>query len=133
LKFFWKASGFKSEDPKSFEYVADFQKKLETDELVMTRVAFTSTRKRASIVIRQPQFEGTDKEVRVYTKGGPDFLMPDVTHFLDENLVAQELEEEAATMDLEPLQNYPAVFAEDDVGIEDYKVLVDRTVRCFAD
>lgn len=47
-------------------------------------VAFTSSRKRASIIVTQPGKEGTDQEVRVYTKGAPDVLFDYVSHCLDE-------------------------------------------------
>jgi Ca2+-transporting ATPase len=50
----------------------------------LNEVAFTSSRKRASIVVTQPGKEGTDQEVRVYTKGAPDVLFDYVTHALDE-------------------------------------------------
>ena len=51
-------------------------------ELELVRIPFTSSRKKASVIVRQPALEGTDREVRVYTKGGPDFIMKHVTKFL---------------------------------------------------
>jgi magnesium-transporting ATPase (P-type) len=66
----------------SFEQVSAFQDELKTPGKVLLKIPFTSKRKRASIVIHQPE-AGEDRAVRVFTKGGPDFLMPDVTHMLD--------------------------------------------------
>lgn len=50
-----------------------------TEENTLALISFSSTRKRASIVVRNAEEEGTDKEVRVYTKGAPDMLFPMVT------------------------------------------------------
>lgn len=52
------------------------------DENVLCIVPFSSQRKRGSIVVRNPDAEGTDQEVRVYCKGAPDFLLPDTTQVL---------------------------------------------------
>lgn len=43
-------------------------------ENVLCVIPFTSKRKRGSIVVRNPDQEGTDQEVRVYCKGAPDML-----------------------------------------------------------
>jgi len=45
-----------------------------TEENTLCVISFTSSRKRASIVVRNPDQAGTDQEVRVYTKGAPDML-----------------------------------------------------------
>jgi len=45
-------------------------------ENVLQTISFSSKRKRGSIIIRQPEHEGTDREVRIYTKGAPDMLQP---------------------------------------------------------
>lgn len=45
-----------------------------TEENTLQVISFTSSRKRASIVVRNPDQEGTDREVRVYCKGAPDML-----------------------------------------------------------
>jgi magnesium-transporting ATPase (P-type) len=47
-------------------------------------VAFTSSRKRATMAVRRADREGEADEVRVYTKGAPDVLFDYVTHVLDE-------------------------------------------------
>jgi magnesium-transporting ATPase (P-type) len=43
----------------------------------LLKIPFSSSRKKQTIVVHQPDQEGTDKEVRVYTKGGPDFMLRD--------------------------------------------------------
>ena len=42
-------------------------------------IQFDSDRKTSSIIVRYPEWEGSNKEVRVYTKGAMDFLMKNVT------------------------------------------------------
>jgi magnesium-transporting ATPase (P-type) len=54
-----------------------------TDENTLSLISFSSSRKRASIVIRNPSKEGTNAEVRVYTKGAPDMLFPMLTGVLN--------------------------------------------------
>lgn len=53
----------------------DIKNKLSEDNILQT-ISFSSKRKRGSIIIRRPEHEGTDKEVRIYTKGAPDMLQP---------------------------------------------------------
>jgi magnesium-transporting ATPase (P-type) len=45
-----------------------------TDQNTLELISFSSSRKRASIVVRNPEKRGTNQEVRVYTKGAPDML-----------------------------------------------------------
>jgi magnesium-transporting ATPase (P-type) len=40
----------------------------------MALISFSSSRKRASIVVKYAEKAGQDDEVRVYTKGAPDML-----------------------------------------------------------
>ena len=51
----------------------DFKNSL-TEENILCIVPFTSTRKRGTIVVRNPELEGSDQEVRVYCKGAPDMV-----------------------------------------------------------
>lgn len=44
-------------------------------ENILLEAPFSYSRKRGSVVIRNPQFEGTDREVRVYCKGAPEILL----------------------------------------------------------
>ena len=60
LNFFMKEYGG--------ENCVKHKKKLETDGIYEDIIAFTSARKKASIIVK------TDGGYRMYTKGGPDFL-----------------------------------------------------------
>ena len=51
-----------------------------TDDRILCIVPFTSKRKMGSIVVRQSDRIGTDKEVRVYCKGAPDMLLNKVEY-----------------------------------------------------
>jgi len=54
-----------------------------SDENTLELISFSSSRKRASIVVRNPAKEGTDGEVRVYTKGAPDMLFDKLSGVVD--------------------------------------------------
>lgn len=56
----------------------------EKEDILLQTIQFTSGRKRASVVVRDPSKSGTDKEVRVYCKGGPEFLFPFATKVVGE-------------------------------------------------
>jgi len=45
-----------------------------TEENTLALISFSSSRKRASIVVRNPAKAGQADEVRIYTKGAPDML-----------------------------------------------------------
>jgi magnesium-transporting ATPase (P-type) len=45
-----------------------------TEENTLAVIAFSSSRKRASIVVRDSSKAGQEGEVRIYTKGAPDML-----------------------------------------------------------
>ena len=54
--------------------------KKEVNEIVQCVVEFSSSRKRASVVVKH------NGGVRVYTKGAPDMLFPLLTGVLDSNM-----------------------------------------------
>ena len=54
------------------------EKKKLTDENTLCVVSFSSSRKRASIAIRNPGAPA-DREVRIYTKGAPDMILDTTT------------------------------------------------------
>jgi magnesium-transporting ATPase (P-type) len=56
-----------------------------TEENILTVIAFTSSRKRGSIVVRNPEQEGTDQEVRLYCKGAPDMVLDTTSHVIGPN------------------------------------------------
>jgi len=55
------------------------------DENTLELISFSSSRKRASIIVRNAEKEGTDQEVRVYTKGAPDMLFDRLSGVIDGN------------------------------------------------
>ena len=44
-------------------------------ENILLNIPFNSGRKRRSIVLRRPDFEGSNQEVRVYTKGASEKIL----------------------------------------------------------
>jgi len=47
---------------------------MKSEENTLCLIPFSSSRKRATICIRNPAMAGTNQEVRVYCKGAPDVL-----------------------------------------------------------
>lgn len=45
------------------------------EQRILEVLQFSSERKRATIAIRYPELEGTDREVRIFSKGAPDILI----------------------------------------------------------
>jgi len=56
-----------------------------SEDFILTIISFSSSRKRASIVVRDPKMAGTDQEVRVYCKGAPDMLFDFTTKVVCED------------------------------------------------
>lgn len=65
-----------------------------TEDNTVSVIQFTSSRKRASIVVRNPNLEGTDREIRVYCKGAPDMLFDYTTSVLCADGSTQYLEDQ---------------------------------------
>lgn len=63
------------------------------EDNVLCEIPFTSDRKKASIVVRQPEMEGTDHEVRVYCKGAPDMLLPFTDYVICADGLTRNLDE----------------------------------------
>jgi len=103
----------------------DFKKDL-TEDRVLCVVPFTSTRKRGSIVVRYPDLEGTDQEVRVYCKGAPDMLFPDTSKVVCNDGTVQSVDDSTKVPD--SLLNGDAEGAEDT-----HMGIYNRTVKKFAD
>jgi Ca2+-transporting ATPase len=95
-----------------------------TDENTLALISFSSSRKRASIVVRNTEKEGTDQEVRIYTKGAPDMLFPLVTGIIDGSGDVQECDAGV---------NTPSELME--IGNEaetTYMGILEKTVKLFA-
>lgn len=55
------------------------QKNALTDDILLSVIQFTSSRKKASVVVK------TNSGVRVYTKGAPDMLFPNCSKILTDS------------------------------------------------
>ena len=103
------------------------EKKRLLEENTLCTVSFTSARKRASIVVRRPEFEGTNKEVRVYCKGAPDMVFEDTTHVVCADGSVQGINEEG-TCPMELIQQGE----HKDTDLVSYQAQFDRTIKKFA-
>jgi Ca2+ transporting ATPase len=97
-----------------------------TEENTVTVISFTSSRKKASIVVRNPELEGTDREVRLYCKGAPDMVLETTTQVLCPDGSTQYLDDQI-TVPAELLNN-----GENDSTQDSYRGLFERTVKKFA-
>lgn len=53
-----------------------------TEENTCALISFSSSRKRASIVVKYPSKAGQEDEVRIYTKGAPDMVFDSTTNVM---------------------------------------------------
>lgn len=53
-----------------------------TEDNTCALISFTSSRKRASIVVKYPSKAGNSDEVRIYTKGAPDVIFDSTTNVM---------------------------------------------------
>jgi P-type Ca2+ transporter type 2C len=97
-----------------------------TEENTISVIQFTSSRKKASIVVRNPDLEGTDREVRVYCKGAPDMVLDTTTQVLCPDGSTQYLDDQT-NVPAELLNN-----GETDSTQDSYRGLFERTVKKFA-
>ena len=96
-----------------------------TEENTLCVISFSSSRKRASIVVRNPEMAGTDQEVRVYCKGAPDMVLDYTTNVICEDGSVQSLD--ANTYVPAELLGKDAADTQDT-----YRGLFERTVKKFA-
>jgi len=68
-------------------------KELEEDN-ILSIISFTSGRKRASIVVKDPSKEGEDDEVRVWCKGAPDVLLEYTTGVICQDGSVADIDDE---------------------------------------
>lgn len=97
-----------------------------TEENTISVIQFTSSRKKASIVVRNPDLEGTDREVRIYCKGAPDMVLDTTTQVLCPDGSTQYLDDQT-NVPAELLNN-----GENDSTQDSYRGLFERTVKKFA-
>ena len=97
-----------------------------TEENTLSVISFSSSRKRASIVVRNPEFAGTDQEVRLYCKGAPDMVLETTESVLAADGSIANLDDTIAV---------PAelLFGAEQDGLTDtHRGLFNRTVKKFA-
>lgn len=97
------------------------------EENILTVIPFTSDRKKASIVVRQPEMEGTDQEIRVYCKGAPDMLLQHTQNVLCADGLIRGLDEECG----EPICNELLQLGEQPF-VTTERELIERTIKKFA-
>ena len=96
-----------------------------TDEKILCVVPFTSSRKRGSIVVRREELRGTDREVRVYCKGAPDVLFPNIQSVI--GVSGEPIDSSAQVEVPKELLNG------DEEGMNDSQLgILERTVKLFA-
>lgn len=99
-----------------------------TDDKILCIVPFTSSRKMGSIVVKQQDKLGTDKEVRVYCKGAPDMLLQKVSYSITKDGTVAPINSQTQVPSelLKPMEK--------ETGAQDsHRGLFDRTVKTFAD
>lgn len=101
------------------------EKKRLLEENILCTVSFTSARKRASIVVRRPEFEGTNKEVRVYCKGAPDMVFDDTNYVVCADGSVQDINERGQAPDILLEEHEPK-------DALSYREQFDRTIKKFA-
>lgn len=97
------------------------------DEMILCNIPFTSKRKMGSIVVKRETAD-KDHEVRVYTKGAPDMLLPKCGFSISKDGKLVPIGSKA------PVPT-PLLHAGEAAGhAEDtYRSFFDRTVKKFAD
>ena len=97
------------------------------DENILTVIAFTSSRKRGSIVVRNPAKAGTDQEVRVYCKGAPDMVLDTTSYVLDPNGNVVGIHENVE------IPNELLSAGTEHAGSCSHREVFERTIKNFAD
>jgi Ca2+-transporting ATPase len=97
-----------------------------TEENLLQILPFTSSRKRASVVVRYSEHAGTDKEVVVFTKGAPDMLFKLLAGVLNEDGEIAGPEDSAPF----PEKLADAMIEEDES--ETHLSVMEKTIKFFA-
>ena len=97
-----------------------------TEDNTLLVISFTSSRKRASIVVRDPSKEGTNQEVRIYCKGAPDMLFDFTSNVIN-------AEGGIASLDSNTYVPQELLNSDESPGVQDtHRGLFERTVKKFA-
>jgi len=96
-----------------------------TKDRQLALISFSSSRKRASIVVKQQGKEGADDEVRIYTKGAPDMLF---------DCTSNVLLADGTTVSFDDTTEMPSALlkAGESSATGTYRELYERTVHTFA-
>lgn len=98
-----------------------------TEDNTLCLISFSSSRKRASIVVRNPAKAGTNEEVRVYTKGAPDMLFDFTSHCITKDGSIAQLTDSTSVPD-------ELLMDGESNGVNDtHRNLFERTVKKFAE
>lgn len=101
-----------------------------TEEKIQCIIPFTSKRKMGSIVVRVTDKIGTDKEIRIYTKGAPDFLLEKCSYSATADGTIKQMD--AATTVPTDLSVDADGVTEAQGVIDTYAGLYRRTIKKFA-
>ena len=97
-----------------------------SEENILQIVPFTSSRKRGTIVVRNPDLAGTDQEVRIYCKGAPDMVFLDTTKVVCSDGSITNINDTTDVPD--------DLLNGEEAGTTDtYMGIFERTVKKFAD
>lgn len=95
-----------------------------TEENTLALISFSSSRKRASIVVRNPDNAGQDNEVRIYCKGAPDMLFERTN-----NVMCSD----GSVANFDDTTEIPAELNKGNSTTGTYRELYQHAVKTFAD
>lgn len=98
-----------------------------TEDKIQCIIPFSSKRKMGSVVVRVTDKIGTDKEIRVYTKGAPDMLLERCTQTTTCDGSLQSMESQASV----PAE-LVSIPGEDETNKATYTSIYNRAIKKFA-
>lgn len=99
-----------------------------SEDKIQCIIPFTSKRKMGSVVVKVSDKIGTDKEIRVYTKGAPDMLLERCTYTTSADGTARKMETQT-TVPQELIDGETETFGE---TMDTYTGIYSRTIKKFA-
>lgn len=96
-----------------------------TEDNTLALISFSSSRKRASIITRDPAKAGAGDEVRIYCKGAPDMLFDRTTNVITADGSSANFDDSTTIP-----SNLTPDGSADTVGT--YRELYESTVKTFA-
>lgn len=98
-----------------------------SEDKIQCIIPFTSKRKMGSIVVKVGEKIGTDKEIRIYTKGAPDMLLERCTYATTSDGTVRNMETQVKVP--KELLDEGEVFGE---KMDSYQGLYQRSIKKFA-